>query len=862
MPLSLASRPLLALTLLAACSASPNAPPADGAAPVDAPLVDVPAADLPGRDAPPAIAQCTAPFAACVPSAGTTAFVRLRGTLVTPDHVVCDGEVLYSTATGRIACVGADCGASPDAVGAQVVCTGAVIYPGLIDPHQHADYNHMPVFRHVNRYDNRNTWRNHEPLYSGFKVPHRPFGSTNRGNQRLAERYAEMRIAMAGGTSMAGTAGALLSDGDIAGWVRNVDSTSAASSGLTDAYVDPDTDSVLVASGSGAPDEAMTATHLASVRARMTSDARYRAFLPHLAEGIDANARAEFDLADRDGVIGAGTGIIHCVGCSTAQFARMAAVHADLIWSPRSNLDLYGDTADVTTAHALGVTIALGVDWTPSGSLNPIGELQCAAHLNEVYYDHTFSDAELVAMSTLNGAIAMNLDDQLGRLAEGFQADLAVFAGDRTRPYRALLDAQAQWVRLVVVAGRAIYGDTGLMTGALVSSMGCMPVPDGLSPAGMTGVCGVAKTLCAQPSDLATVRAAIATVLDATRAADAMCAGAAAGSYCYAYELLPLFRCGGPELDRCDPGHPAIPRRAAGGGTIAAVPGMVAPGSDSDGDGVPDGTDDCPRVFNPPFDQQTAQDDADGDGVGDACDPAPCARTDGTSACVAATPTPDGGTPDASATDATVTDASAADAGAAVTLSIPMLRSGDARPPMGASVVVPDAVVTAVKSAGTSHGFFLQDATATRFAGIYVFVGGAAVTVSPGDRVTVRGTLTTRTGLDQIDARGGSIAPLGSAAVPAPIAALPAEIATGGARALELQSMLVRVTDVTAATATAGTDFTVDGGLRVTSFVANDTGASPFPTAVGQRFASITGVLYVFTDSKLAPRSAADLAAM
>ena len=51
---------------------------------------------------------------------------------------------------------------------------------------------------------------------------------------------------------------------------------------------------------------------------------------------------------------------------------------------------------------------------------------------------------------------------------------------------------------------------------------------------------------------------------------------------------------------------------------------------------------------------------------------------------------------------------------------------------MGANVMVPDAVVTAVKSAGASHGFFLQDATATRFADIYVFVGSAARTVFTG----------------------------------------------------------------------------------------------------------------------------------
>jgi cytosine/adenosine deaminase-related metal-dependent hydrolase len=522
-----------------------------------------------------------------------------------------------------------------------------VVFPGLIDPHQHADYNHMPVFRHERRYDNRNTWRNHEALYDTFKIPHRPFGSTSRTNQRLAQRYAEVRLAMAGTTAMSGTAGSLLTDDNVGGWVRNVDAYATAGSGLTGAFVDPDIDSVLVSTATGLPNEATTATHLASVRDRMGRDRTYRAFLPHLAEGLDANARAEFDVADRNGVITAKTGVVHCLGCSTAQFARMASVEADLIWSPRSNIDLYGETADVTTAHALGVTIALGVDWTPSGSMNLIGELQCAAHLNERYYDRAFTDPELVAMATLNGAIAMNLDDQLGRLAPGYFADLAVFAGDRTHPYRALLDAHAQDVRLVVVAGRAIYGDAPLLAGTVVSGMGCMAVPEGMSPGGMTGVCGVRKVVCAQPSDLNALNGAIARALETARTADAMCMGAGAGDYCYAYALYPLFRCGGPELDRCDFGHAAIPRRAAGGGMIPAVPTATAAGSDDDGDGVPNAGDNCPRVFNPPFDLNPTQDDADGDGRGDACDPTPCAGADGGDACPRAPAPSDAGVADA-----------------------------------------------------------------------------------------------------------------------------------------------------------------------------------------------------------------------
>jgi cytosine/adenosine deaminase-related metal-dependent hydrolase len=674
-------RCVLLFGVLTACSSPPADPP--DAAVVDASR-DVPA--IPGDAAVGVAAEsCPNSFAPCVPAAGSTRFVRVRGTVVTPDRVICDGEVLFSAETGRIACVGQDCSASPNARGAQVVCSEGVIFPGLIDPHQHADHNHMPVFRHERRYDNRNTWREHEPLYDTFKIPHRPFGSTSRTNQRLAQRYAEVRLAFAGTTSMSGTAGTLLDDVNVGGWVRNLDSFDVAGSGLTGAYVDPDIDSVLVSSATGQPNETTTATHLASVRMRMTTDRRYRAFLPHIAEGIDVNARSEFDVADRNGVITEKTAIVHCLGCSTAQYARMAAVGADLIWSPRSNIDLYGETADVTTAHALGITVALGVDWTPSGSMNLIGELQCAAHLNERYYARTFSDVELVAMATVNGAIAMNLDDSIGRLAPDYQADLAVFAGDRTRPYRALLDARAQDVRLVVVAGRAIYGDAPLLAGTVVSGMGCMAVPDGMSPMGMSGVCGVRKVVCAQPSDLAGLRGAIAAALEGARVADAMCMGAGTGDYCYAYELYPLFRCGGPELDRCDFGHGPIPRRATGGGMIPPVSGVPMAGADDDGDGVPNTGDNCPRIFNPPFDLNPTQDDADGDGTGDACDPTPCTRADGSNACPMAAAPIDGGVADAGARVDGGADAGRRDSG---TTDLGVLDAGPADtglPCMGAT---------------------------------------------------------------------------------------------------------------------------------------------------------------------------------
>ncbi len=865
--------------------ASPDALDGGGDAASDAP-VDA-RADSP-TDTPVGPETCPGPFTACVPAAGTTAFVRVLGTVVSPDDVICNGEVLYGTATGRIVCVGADCSTRPEAMGAQVVCANGVIYPGLIDSHQHADYNHMPVFQHATRYDNRNTFREHEPLYDSFKIPHRAL-SASRATEVLPERWGEIRLIFAGTTSMIGTAGALLDAPEIGGWARNLDSQVAGLSLLTGGiYVDPDIDSVLVRSATGAVDTAMTTPHLATIRGRLSGSANYRSYIPHLAEGIDINARLEFDAADTGGVIVDHTAIVHCTACSTAQYARMNRQRAELIWSPRSNIDLYGLTANVTTAQALGVTIALGVDWTPSGSINLLEELSCASSLNERYYDRAFTDRALVQMVTSNAATAANLDDQLGRLRENYWADLTVLTGDRTHPYRALLDARSEQVRLVVVRGRALYGDPDATTGAVTGGNTCMAVPDGLSPPGMTGVCGAAKNACGSNTDIAALRTMLTTVLDAGRAADTRCNTAMpTGTHCYAWSLFPLFRCGAPETTRCTFGHPATPRRAMTGTTIPAVPGVPMPGTDDDGDGIANAMDNCPRVFNPPFDLNTRQDDVDMDGAGDTCDATPCGPgamlcggavgdrdadgiPDGMDNCPDA-PNPDQMDMDmdrrGDACDACPTTPNPAPMVCPpAPVSIPTLRDPAAtgHPALGATVTVAGGVVT---SGRASNGFTIQDPTATSFAGVYVYVGTGAIAAALGDVVTVTGVYGLFRGMEQINTTmGGGVLRTGAGTVPAPIVVMPAEIATGGSRAISLQSMLVSVGPVNAATATSGTDFRLsEGNLIVTSFIANNTMASPFPAMVSDRFSRIVGVVYSFGpsagpfDSKLAPRDAMDV---
>jgi hypothetical protein len=181
-------------------------------------------------------------------------------------------------------------------------------------------------------------------------------------------------------------------------------------------------------------------------------------------------------------------------------------------------------------------------------------------------------------------------------------------------------------------------------------------------------------------------------------------------------------------------------------------------------------------------------------------------------------------------------------------------------------------IVTGVKNAGATHGFFVQDPGEPAWGAIYIYAGAAKIDLQPGTVVRATGYYTSFRGLDEIDVTNGAIERTGTAPVPAPLEVAVAEIANGGARAAELQSVSLLVTGVTATRATTGIDFSVRSAkdaaeLVVTSYWANDTGTSPFPASINQRYASIRGFGIRFgandaaTVAKLAPIAPTDVVA-
>jgi cytosine/adenosine deaminase-related metal-dependent hydrolase len=142
-----------------------------------------------------------------------------------------------------------------------------------------------------------------------------------------------------------------------------------------------------------------------------------RPFAMHLGEGTDELSHREIDSLIRWNIFKRKVVAIHGVAMNPEQ---AAAFHA-LVWCPASNYFLLNKTAAV---NELGrqVNIMLGTDSTLTASWN------LWEHLRMARKEKMVPDRELLDMITLIPAKVWGLDD-CGRIAEGCRADLVVAAG-------------------------------------------------------------------------------------------------------------------------------------------------------------------------------------------------------------------------------------------------------------------------------------------------------------------------------------------------------------------------------------------------------------------------------------------------
>jgi hypothetical protein len=189
--------------------------------------------------------------------------------------------------------------------------------------------------------------------------------------------------------------------------------------------------------------------------------------LLHLSEGVDERARAAFlalQNSQGDWAISSALAGIHCAGLQPEDFTVLGQHGGSMVWSPLSNLLLYGGTTNIVAAKSARVPIALGSDWSPTGSKNLLNELKVAKTVNDVG-GLGLTDCELVSMATRNPASIVKWDGLVGSLESGKRADLIIVdAPPDTDVYASLISARETAVQLVVIDGRAVVGEPALMT--------------------------------------------------------------------------------------------------------------------------------------------------------------------------------------------------------------------------------------------------------------------------------------------------------------------------------------------------------------------------------------------------------------
>jgi cytosine/adenosine deaminase-related metal-dependent hydrolase len=382
----------------------------------------------------------------------------LRGNIVTPDGVIPHGWLdIYR---GRIVHIEHE---KPDIPGAQVLDTNDLIFPGFIDLHNHPSFNIFPRWTPPHKFPNRYAWRDW-PVYQQQLESKSRALAADPANFCDIDEYVEIKALIGGTTSIIGL-GSNHMPGEgpstpecIRGLVRNLDHYTG--------FYGTEVDHERIANSIGILPRDMDAS-LAAHYAQSISNGSLDLLAIHIAEGLptDAESAQEFDMLEAHGLLGSHTALIHSVGLSPSQLARVHRAGASIVWSPHSNFELYGQTANIDAAFRQGVTISLAPDWSPTGSDNMWEEIQYADNISKRDLSSLFTSHQLVEMASGVPARVARIDDKVGVIAPGMLADFFLVkpTAPGTQPYDTIVRQPITSIDLVVIDGTPIYGDPKIL---------------------------------------------------------------------------------------------------------------------------------------------------------------------------------------------------------------------------------------------------------------------------------------------------------------------------------------------------------------------------------------------------------------
>ena len=320
------------------------------------------------------------------------------------------------------------------------------VYPGFIDTHNHPHYNFIPQWiptksenppNPCKPYCNRYEWQNEDDYKLAVKGAYDKLDTSGFGIDGL--KYGHLR-ALAGGATT----------------IQGAEDPGSQPTQLRTLWKHSASNTKKVA-------DLQASNRLAEYKDALEKHTIKRLFL-HVSEGTDAASKSELAVLESTGLLRPDVVLIHAIPFGPEEFDKIKTLNVPLVWSPRSNLALYGQTMDIKKVLDLNIAVALAPDWTVTGSSNMLQELKCAQEYAKANgLESLLTPIRLYRMVTETAARIAGLEEGgkllAGQLTQNTYADFVVIKKKDPDPFKNLLAATEEDIRLVVIGGQPVLGE-------------------------------------------------------------------------------------------------------------------------------------------------------------------------------------------------------------------------------------------------------------------------------------------------------------------------------------------------------------------------------------------------------------------
>jgi cytosine/adenosine deaminase-related metal-dependent hydrolase len=169
-------------------------------------------------------------------------------------------------------------------------------------------------------------------------------------------------------------------------------------------------------------------------------------FIVHAAEGTDEHARGEISRLAEMGMLSPRTVLVHAVAMNTTELDAVLRAGCGVVWCPASNLFSLGRTLCPDVLRS-GIPIALATDSALTAQGDMIDEIRVAMDISGL------NATEIYPLVTTAPARMLRLSGGQGRICEGGAADLVAVKDTGQTPAEAVASLKPE---LVMVRGRVM----------------------------------------------------------------------------------------------------------------------------------------------------------------------------------------------------------------------------------------------------------------------------------------------------------------------------------------------------------------------------------------------------------------------